>query len=42
MDYSNERKDSIDDNVINNSNNNKDISSVEKDINKSKQKGQIC
>ena len=32
MDYSNERKDSIDDNVINNSNNNKDISSVEKDI----------
>ncbi len=37
MDYSNERKDRIDENVINNSNNNKDISSEEKDINKSKQ-----
>ena len=37
MDISNERKDSIDDNVINNSNNNEDISCEEKDINKSKQ-----
>ena len=37
MDYSNERKDSIEDKVINNSNNNKDINFVEKDIYKSKQ-----
>ena len=40
MDYSNERKESIDDDVISNSKNSKngkEISSVEKDINKSKQ-----